>query len=55
MARCLGWPTEPPTIPKYPIPKNNRAMLKALGNSVVPQIVEMIGYAVLAEYWEIDV
>jgi DNA-cytosine methyltransferase len=49
MVRRLEEPTEQPVILKGDCLKDNAAMLKAYGNTVIPQIVEMLGYAVLAQ------
>jgi site-specific DNA-cytosine methylase len=43
------WLDEPGDVPRVsPAGKDRNARLKALGNSVVPQIPEMIGRAILA-------
>jgi site-specific DNA-cytosine methylase len=43
------WLEEPENIPRVTKSQENRASrLKALGNAVVPQVVELIGRAVMA-------
>jgi len=45
----LKEPAQPPFILKTKIPKNNVEMFRCLGNTVMPQIVELIGRAIIAQ------
>jgi DNA (cytosine-5)-methyltransferase 1 len=49
-ARGRIWPTEPAVGRVANGVPNRVDRLKGLGNAVVPQIPEMIGYAILATY-----
>lgn len=44
---CLGWPTEPPICRADDGIPHRVDRLKALGNSLVPQVVEVIGRAIM--------
>jgi len=50
LVECLAEPDASPVIRKSDILKNNSAMIKALGNTIVPKIPEVIGRAILAQY-----
>lgn len=50
LVECLAEPDASPVIRKSDIPENNSAMIKALGNTIVPKIPEIIGRAILAQY-----